>query len=1012
MSDILSIGSSAVAAYQRALGTVSNNIANISTDGYTRQTTNLSAGAPQNLAGIYLGTGVKLDGIKREFSEFVESGLRNSFSGLTTQTPLLQYANRILDVMGGENVSLTPALDKFFASARALSADPSSTDLRSVFLRDADGLASRFRELDSQISGVESDTRAELNDNLSKLGGLANQLAQINAQMRTNSDVAKQSPELLDQRDKVLRDMSKLAGIQVTQKGNGEVSVSLGLSSGEGLIVDGSTARSISASFNDGSAGKVDIVIDPYGHPTTISGINGGTVSGLLSFRQQALEPIQNKLDYLVRSVADAVNEIHRNGVDARGNQGEDLFTIDPVFKLDKLTSTSALGVSFSVLDNASAAYHDIRLRYEDVRDQAASELQGRLVTKLAWTATDLVSGEKAELNPNGITINGMKITVSGTPMDGETMILKAQQRPAAGINVALGDPLKVAVAALFRATANESNLGLSTATVKWDASGAASGGPAALDSVLVNNTVTTAPKTYSNLTSDPTAVATIPAGYSDVALLLNGDYATPADIKVFTRDGRQLAGTALTATQQTSLLQTSNGFVDGSSYSDAYLNLSGDAAYRDTDLFWGARATPAAAQAFEGDNGSSAIASIQTQAIPEISGTGGDVVIAAGALNINGIDLSDLFIPYTENYPDTESLSADDIASWLNEISADSHVEATAANNIRIEAADININDSLTLNGVWISDSFGSVGEMVSAINEAGSGVKAELKRDGSILLSNSGDLPGADILVDDGGAISITDNTTVRGTITLSTASGYEDENIDIGIGSGGSAADLFKLGLRAGVYLSSAMKEDLLVFASADANDAGSAEIAASYVIGESDPIVAQRSESIAITFTDDTHYSITDLTTDTVVAEREYDSSVGIRWGNTLITLSSVPVTGDTFKLDGNHDGLGDNQNMLRLTALEKDRTAIGGRQSIREAYDEGVSTVSNVASQARISQQAMQVVNQQAADARDKASGVNMDTEAADLMRYQQAYQAAAKSIQVANQLFDTLIQIR
>ena len=145
---------------------------------------------------------------------------------------------------------------------------------------------------------------------------------------------------------------------------------------------------------------------------------------------------------------------------------------------------------------------------------------------------------------------------------------------------------------------------------------------------------------------------------------------------------------------------------------------------------------------------------------------------------------------------------------------------------------------------------------------------------------------------------------------------------------------------------------------------------------------------------------------------MVAEREYDSSVGIRWGNTLITLSSVPVTGDTFKLDGNHDGLGDNQNILRLTALEKDRTAIGGRQSIREAYDEGVSTVSNVASQARISQQAMQVVNQQAADARDKASGVNMDTEAADLMRYQQAYQAAAKSIQVANQLFDTLIQIR
>ena len=78
------------------------------------------------------------------------------------------------------------------------------------------------------------------------------------------------------------------------------------------------------------------------------------------------------------------------------------------------------------------------------------------------------------------------------------------------------------------------------------------------------------------------------------------------------------------------------------------------------------------------------------TNSNPQISGTGGDVVIASGALNINGASLGDLVIPYTDNYPNTESLGADDVASWINEVSADSHVVATAANNIRIEAGDI----------------------------------------------------------------------------------------------------------------------------------------------------------------------------------------------------------------------------------------------------------------------------------------------------------------------------------
>jgi len=72
----------------------------------------------------------------------------------------------------------------------------------------------------------------------------------------------------------------------------------------------------------------------------------------------------------------------------------------------------------------------------------------------------------------------------------------------------------------------------------------------------------------------------------------------------------------------------------------------------------------------------------------------------------------------------------------------------------------------------------------------------------------------------------------------------------------------------------------------------------------------------------------------------------------------------------------------------------------------------VNDVGNAAQQARITQQALTVVNDQAKSARDKVSGVNLDDEAADLIRFQQAYQAAAKALQISGQLFDAIVQVR
>ena len=897
MSDLLSIGSSAIDAYQRALTTTSNNIANLNTEGYSREEVALSAGTPANRGTIYLGTGVVIDGVKRAYSDFAGANLRNSYSALNTQDPLVQYANRITDVMGSANSGLAQALDQYFSAAQAVSAAPASSDMRSQYLTSADGVAARFRELASQLDGVATDTREAINADVSEINTLATQLATVNGQLRRKDREANQPPTLLDQRDKLLNDLAKVVGISVQTKINGEVSVGLGGSANQGVIVDGAGARSVGAVFSDSSSGKVDIVIDPYGDASNVSTLDGGDLVGLIAFRQQALEPTQNKLDTLAQVFASEVNKVQTSGIDARGAIGQALFAIDPIYQVSAPASYSDVNVATSVVDPTATAYHDIVLRYNE--------------SKRLWSAIDTISHQtvNAAGGENKLTINGVQLSISGTPQNAETITLKALQRPAANIHLALGDAQGIAAGALFRATPNAANTSATTASISWQPAKTQPPFPFPLERVLVNNPHPSNNVGFVNSTNTPvSAVATVPAGFRDIQLQLQSTPQDSLDLQVFTRDGRQLLGTPL-STEQQSLLSTANGFVAGATYSSAYLNQSGANSYRKLDLFYGAQASPGGDPAFDAAN--NLVDTRENLARIEVSALAGGNEIAAGALTLNGIPLNRLATP----------ASAQELAQWIN--------------------------------------------EQVPS----GSDVKAEV----------------------------------VDAKVRISSAS-----PLRIGVGANGSAADLAKLGLRAGVFVNGATPEDLLVFATGS----GTGGVAAGYQTGSLETLPIQRAMPLNVTFTSADSYTITDVNSGSILAQRSYDAQAGIVYGGLNLQLSSTPAAGDQFLIDGNQDGTGNNENMQRIIALATNKDAMPGGKTLAEGYNDILSSVGNVSSQAHIAQQALTVVNDQAIQARDKASGVNLDAEAADLIRFQQAYQAAAKTIQIASQLFDTIMQIR
>jgi flagellar hook-associated protein FlgK len=169
---------------------------------------------------------------------------------------------------------------------------------------------------------------------------------------------------------------------------------------------------------------------------------------------------------------------------------------------------------------------------------------------------------------------------------------------------------------------------------------------------------------------------------------------------------------------------------------------------------------------------------------------------------------------------------------------------------------------------------------------------------------------------------------------------------------------------------------------------------------------------RANPLQIQFTAADRYRIVDTNTSTVMAERAYTAGAAINYRGLQIQFSAAPRANDVFVVNGNQDGLGDNGNGLRLVDLEKKGiTGPGLGMSVGEAYLNVVDQITDVAQKAQVATKALEVMHQQAVESREAVSGVSLDEEAANLIRFQQAYQAAAKSMQVASQMFDAVLRI-
>lgn len=166
-----------------------------------------------------------------------------------------------------------------------------------------------------------------------------------------------------------------------------------------------------------------------------------------------------------------------------------------------------------------------------------------------------------------------------------------------------------------------------------------------------------------------------------------------------------------------------------------------------------------------------------------------------------------------------------------------------------------------------------------------------------------------------------------------------------------------------------------------------------------------------QPVTITFTSATTFNVTGTGAGLPAVGVPYTAGNNITYNGWTVQITGAPGINDTFAVGPNTSASTDNRNALLLASLQTQKALLGGTANYQGVYSQLVSQVGNKTRELQVTSQAQNTMVQQTIQEQQSVSGVNLDEEAANLLRYQQAYQAAGKAMQIASTLFDTLLSL-
>ena len=419
MADMLTIALSANKTFQRALDVTSHNVANVHTEGYSRQRAEIVSNSPQLVGATFGGGGSRVDTIKRVYADYVWRQQLQATALSQRYEGALNSAKEVEGIIAANDNGVQQFLQRFFDSLQNLSNEPLSNVNRQMVLDEATNLESHIQNITAFLTDNQTQTNAQISSLVDEVNQQLDVIQRANeAVFKANNNGTFPPNDLLDKRDQAIMKLGKLLDVRTFEQKNGFVDVYIG--NGKLPLLSDNTRTPITAERSPyTNENRTEVYMTIGGQKRIVSDlISGGQLGGILDFRKNMLDPAQQELGLTLAGLTAAMNNQHRQGWDLGGTPGGDLFAPLDTVALGNRNNTGAEDGSGIRVTNNIPDYTSPPLSLTPAQVEAAqADMQPRSY-KLEWDGTQFQVFDAASGQNLGTIADGTKTLFEGLVFD------------------------------------------------------------------------------------------------------------------------------------------------------------------------------------------------------------------------------------------------------------------------------------------------------------------------------------------------------------------------------------------------------------------------------------------------------------------------------------------------------------------------------------------------------------------------------------------------------------------
>ncbi|KAA0910760.1 flagellar hook-associated protein FlgK [Pusillimonas sp. ANT_WB101] len=459
--NLAKLGLTGLNAAQSRLQAAGHNITNAATEGYNRQSVLVATAGALATSGGYVGRGVQPVTVQRAYDGLLQ---RQLVSARSTAASLTSYANEIAQInnlFADNTVGITPALQKFFDGIQAVASAPADAAARQELLGRSASLVAQLNDANAFIDAQRSNINTQISTTVAQINSYVERVRDLNQQItHARASASSHQPnDLLDQREQLVAELAQLVGVRAVEQGS---QISLTVGNGQVLLA-GDTLYPLHAKASDHDPERTVVAV-------TLPGPNGskikveigepfivdGSLGGLISYRRNTLDSVQNELGRLAMGLAVSINAQHSQGVDLTGRRGDDFFALNDINVIPSAANSSAAMVVVELVDVNQLRGLDYRVERTD---------DGYSITRLPGGG--VVTLQDANIADHAYTLDGFMLRLPANGVaNGDAWLVQPTRAAASGLTLLIDDPAAIAAAASYTGTANGDN-GLALAKIQ-----------------------------------------------------------------------------------------------------------------------------------------------------------------------------------------------------------------------------------------------------------------------------------------------------------------------------------------------------------------------------------------------------------------------------------------------------------------------------------------------------------------------------------------------------------------